>query len=222
VLTGPLIGLPKSASYRLLDIVGLDVWAHVTKNLYEAGSQRSLPRAFRMPPFMIAEMIERGWLGDKRGQGFYKRVGKDREIHALDWKTFEYHPAQNRASLRSKPFAKSNRWRPPESAGGARRQGRPFLWQLLSDHVLYAAHMVPEISDRIVEIDRAMRWGYAMTLGPSNCGTRSASKRRAPHEAEGRALPESIQRCCRAGASPSIEPPMPMASRAPSISIWLR
>ena len=91
-LTGPLIGLPKSASYRLLDIVGLDVWEHVTKNLYEAVPDDPFREQFQLAPFVV-EMLQRGWLGDKRGQGFYKRVGKDREIHALDRKTFEYHPA---------------------------------------------------------------------------------------------------------------------------------
>src|SRR5579863_9398189 len=69
-LTGPLIGLPKSASYRLLDIVGLDVWEHVTKNLYEAVPHDPFREQFRIQPF-VAEMLQRGWLGDKRGQGFY-------------------------------------------------------------------------------------------------------------------------------------------------------
>src|SRR5580692_8684175 len=91
-LTGPLIGLPKSATYRLLDIVGIDVWDHVTKNLYGAAPHDPFRDRFQNAPF-VTEMIQRGWLGDKTGQGFYKRVGKDREIYALDRKTFEYHPA---------------------------------------------------------------------------------------------------------------------------------
>jgi 3-hydroxyacyl-CoA dehydrogenase len=82
LLTGPLIGLPKSASYRLLDIVGIDVWAHVTKNLGES----------EMTPF-LAELVNRGWLGDKTGQGCYKKLPSG-EILVLDWKTFEYHPLQ--------------------------------------------------------------------------------------------------------------------------------
>src|SRR5215472_6412797 len=96
-LTGPLIGLPKSASYRLLDIVGLDVWEHVTTNLYAAVPGDPFREQFRIAPF-VAEMIQRGWIGDKRGQGFYRRVGKDREIHALDRKTFEYRPAEKQRS----------------------------------------------------------------------------------------------------------------------------
>jgi 3-hydroxyacyl-CoA dehydrogenase len=165
-LTGPLIGLPKSASYRLLDIVGLDVWEHVTKNLYEAVPNDPFRDRFQLAPF-VAEMIRRGWLGDKRGQGFYKRVGKDREIHALDRKTFDYHPAD-------KPrFASLETVRKIEPLAARLKalvviddKGGHFLWQLLSEHIRYSAQMVPEISDRIVEIDRAMRWGYANVLGP--------------------------------------------------------
>jgi 3-hydroxyacyl-CoA dehydrogenase len=94
-LTGQLIGLPKSASYRLLDIVGLDIWAHVTKNLYDLVPGDPWRERFVLPPF-FAQMIERGWLGDKRGQGFYKRTGKGdkKEILALDLNTLEYQPSK--------------------------------------------------------------------------------------------------------------------------------
>jgi 3-hydroxyacyl-CoA dehydrogenase len=199
-LTGPLIGLPKSASYRLLDIVGLDVWEHVTKNLYEAVPNDPFREQFQLAPF-VAEMIQRGWLGDKRGQGFYKRVGKDREIHALDRKTFEYHPADKPrfASLETvrkiEPLA--DRLKALVALGtldGNDKVGR-FLWQLLSEHIRYAAQMVPEISDRIVEIDRAMRWGYANSLGPFEIwdalGFEPTARRIA---LEGRELPERILR----------------------------
>jgi len=190
VLTGPLIGLPKSASYRLLDIVGLDVWEHVTKNLYEAVPGDLWREEFRLAPF-AEEMIRRGWLGDKRGQGFYKRVGKEREIHAIDRKTLEYH-------LADKPrFASLETVRKIEPLGDRLKAlvalddkaGR-FVWKLLSEHVRYAAAMVPEISDRIVEIDRAMRWGYAHQMGPFEIwdalGFVETARRMA---AEGRELP---------------------------------
>jgi 3-hydroxyacyl-CoA dehydrogenase len=200
-LTGPLIGLPKSASYRLLDIVGLDVWEHVTRNLYEAVPDDPFRDRFTLAPF-VSGMIQRGWLGDKRGQGFYKRVGKDREIHALDRKTFEYHPAEKPrfASLetvrRIEPLA--NRLKALVALDD--KAGR-FLWQLLSDHVLYAAHMIPEISDRVVEIDRAMRWGYANAFGPFEMwdalGFEATARR---IEAEGRELPERVRRMLESGA----------------------
>src|SRR5258708_4076530 len=92
-LTGSLIGLPNSASFRLLDIVGLDVWAYVGSNLYKAVPNDPWRDRF-LPTDFQKKMLERGWLGEKTGQGFYKRVGKgeDRVIHAIDWKTLESHP----------------------------------------------------------------------------------------------------------------------------------
>jgi len=167
-LTGPLIGLPSTASFRLLDLVGLDVWAFVGSNLYTAVPDDPWRDRFQPTDFQ-KKMIERKWLGDKTGQGFYKRVGKgdNKEIQALDWKTLEYHPAV-------KPrFASVDAARDIENLGerlrtlvrSEDRAGR-FLWRVFSDLFLYSAERIPEISDRIVEIDRAMRWGYANKLGP--------------------------------------------------------
>src|ERR1700733_789534 len=165
-LTGSLIGVPNSASYRLLDLVGLDVWAFVGANLFELVPKDPWRERF-LPLDFQKKMIEQKWLGDKTSQGFYKRVGKDREIHALNWKTLEYQPLQ-------KP-----RWPSVETARNIedlgervravlRTDDRPgrFLWKVLSDYFLYCAEMIPEISDRMVEIDRAMRWGYGHKLGP--------------------------------------------------------
>jgi 3-hydroxyacyl-CoA dehydrogenase len=202
LLTGQLIGLPKSASYRLLDIVGLDVWAHVTANLHEAVPGDPFRERFIMQPF-LTEMIHRGWLGDKRGQGCYRRVGKDREIHAIDWKTLEYHAAVKprfdslETVRRIEPLAD----RLKALVALEDKAGR-FLWQALSDNVIYAAHMAPEISHRIVEIDRAMRWGYANALGPFELWDAlgfEATVRRI--ESEGRALPVNVQRMLSSGAA---------------------
>ncbi len=167
-LTGQLIGLPKSASYRLLDIVGLDVWAHVTKNLYDLVPGDPWRERFVLPPF-FAQMIERGWLGDKRGQGFYKRIGKGdkKEILALDLNTLEYQPSK-KARFPSVEGVRNIEDLPQRLRAlmGLTDRAGTFLWRLFSDLVLYSAAMVPEISDRVVEIDRAMRWGYANSLGP--------------------------------------------------------
>lgn len=206
-LTGPLIGLPRSATYRLLDIVGIDVWDNVTKNLYEAAPHDPFRERFRNAPF-VTEMIQRGWLGDKTGQGFYKRVGKDREIYALERKTFEYSPAgkPHFASLESVRKIEPLADRLKALIALDDKAGR-FLWQLLSDHVRYAAHMVPEISDRIVEIDRAMRWGYANALGPFELwdalGFESTAHR---ISSEGRELPELVVRMLGAGAKSFYRP----------------
>jgi 3-hydroxyacyl-CoA dehydrogenase len=200
-LTGPLIGLPRSASFRLMDIVGIDVWAHVTRNLYAAVPNDPWRERFVLPP-MMEKLVERGWLGEKTGQGFYKRVGKEKEIHAVDWKTLEYHPAR-KPTWPSVEAAKgipelSERLRTLVAANDAPGN---FLWELFSDLFLYSAAMVPEISDRIVEIDRAMRWGYANTLGPFELwdalGVEETAKRIA---ADGKQLPANVERMLSTGA----------------------
>jgi 3-hydroxyacyl-CoA dehydrogenase len=168
LLTGPLIGLPRSASFRLVDIIGLDVWAHVLRNLYDLAPNDPARERYLVPEFM-ERMIERGWLGEKRGQGFYKRAGKgaDKEIHAIDRKTLEYHPAQ-KAHFAAADTVRGITDLPQRLrtlTAGEDRAGR-FLWPLFRDLFIYSAQLVPEISDRIVEIDRAMRWGFAFPLGP--------------------------------------------------------
>jgi len=167
-LTGPLIGVPNTASFRLLDLVGLDVWGFVGTNLYEMvpndpWRDRFLPLEFQK------KMIEQKWLGDKTGQGFYKKAGKGgaRDIQVLDWKTLQYQPLQKPrfpsvdAANNIEDLGERVRTllRSPDRAGR-------FLWKVLSDLFLYCSEMIPEISDRIVEIDRAMRWGYGHKLGP--------------------------------------------------------
>jgi 3-hydroxyacyl-CoA dehydrogenase len=203
-LTGPVIGLPKSASYRLLDIVGLDVWAHVTDNLRALVPNDPWQDRFVIPDFM-REMITRGWLGEKRGQGFYKRVGKgaEKEIHAIDRKTLDYHPAA-RARFPSLEVARNiedlpQRLRTLVAAGD--RAGT-FLWSLFSDLFLYSAAMVPEISDRVVEIDRAMRWGYANALGPFELwDALGVEETVARIHKEGRDVPENVRNMLSSGAS---------------------
>jgi 3-hydroxyacyl-CoA dehydrogenase len=206
-LTGPLIGLPKSASFRLIDIVGLDVWVHVLRNLYEAVPLDPARELFRVPAIM-EQMVERGWLGEKRGQGFYQRVGKgaDKEIWALDRKTLEYRPARKvkfpavEAVRGIEDLGQRLRALVSDNDAGDGRTGQ-FLWKLFRDFAIYAARMVPEISDRIVEIDRAMRWGYGFTLGPFELwdalGVPETVERM---RREACAIPESVERMLASGA----------------------
>jgi len=202
-LTGQLIGLPKSASYRLLDIVGLDIWAHVTKNLYDLVPGDPWRERFVLPPF-FAQMIERGWLGDKTGQGFYKRIGKGdkKEILALDLNTLEYHPSKKArfASIEGVRGIEDLPQRLRALMALTDRAGA-FLWRLFSDLVLYSAGMVPEISDRVVEIDRAMRWGYANSLGPFELwDALGVEETVARMRKEQRQIPESVEKMLCTGA----------------------
>ncbi len=203
-LTGPLIGMPKSASFRLLDVVGLDIWAHVTRNLYDAAPHDPWRERFVLPDFM-EKLIERKWLGEKTGQGFYKRVGSgpDKEIHAIDWTTLEYHPAK-KVRFPSVDAARNIENLPERLRTLIASEDRAgsLLWQLFRDLLIYSASTVPEISDRIVEIDRAMRWGYGNPLGPFELwdalGFDATCKRM---EKDGCTLPANVTAMRTAGAS---------------------
>jgi 3-hydroxyacyl-CoA dehydrogenase len=174
-LTGQSVGWPKSATFRTIDLVGLDILGHVvsnmTTNVHDERSELKLPDFFM-------QMLQKKWLGDKTKGGFYKKVkssgGAEDERMALDWKTLEYHPRQ-------KPkFAALDMAKNVEDTGARIRMllgldgGKPakgdkageFLWAALSDLWIYSANRVPEISDSIVEIDRAMKLGFNWELGP--------------------------------------------------------
>jgi 3-hydroxyacyl-CoA dehydrogenase len=172
LLTGPLIGMPKSASYRLLDIVGIDVWAHVTKNLGES----------EMTPF-LAELVNRGWLGDKTGQGCYKKLPSG-EILAIDWKTLEYHPVQKpkfpstEAALNIPNLADRLRF-----LVAAQDRAGHFIRTLLNGTVEYSRAKLPEIAYVAEDIDKAMRWGYNWTLGPFEIEAALAGKPEPPQVA---------------------------------------
>jgi len=172
--TGPAVGWPKSATFRTADIVGLDVLVHVVRNIYENAPQDESREMYHVPK-LVEAMIERGWLGEKSGSGFYKRIkkGGDSEILTLDWEKMEYR-ARAKAKFGSIEAGKSvedtrERLRmlvAPALEGKGGDKANQFLWTCLSEMCLYAARRVPEIADRIVEVDQAMQGGFAWELGP--------------------------------------------------------
>jgi 3-hydroxyacyl-CoA dehydrogenase len=174
-LTGQAVGWPRSATFRTIDLVGLDILGHVvgnmTTNVHDERSDLRLPDFFK-------QMLDRKWLGDKTKGGFYKKAkggeGQEEERLALDWKTLEYHPRQ-KPKFPALDMAKNiddtgTRLRTLLGLDGAGPQkgdkAGAFLWAALSDLWTYSANRVPEISDSIVEIDRAMRLGFNWELGP--------------------------------------------------------
>ena len=194
-LTGPLIGRPASATFRLCDLVGLDLLAQLGGNLQEILPDPAERAVFAPPPFLDG-MIKRGWLGEKKGQGFYKRVVTDRgrEIHSLDLRTLEYRPQQKAAfpvlaSITGIPET-AVRLRALLAADGPAAR---FAWKHLSAVLCYAAAHVPEIADDPVAVDRAMRWGYNWELGPFELwdalGVAAVANRL---EAEGRPVPRLV------------------------------
>ena len=169
-LTGPAVGWPKTATFRLMDLVGLDILGHVVSNMTaNVQDERS---DLRLPDF-YRQMVERKMLGDKTKGGFYKKVkGPDGEQRfGLDWKTLEYRPRQ-KAHFASLEMAKNvedpaQRLKMLLNLDGSRPdKATTFLWTTLSDLWTYAANRVPEISDSIVEIDRAMKLGFNWEMGP--------------------------------------------------------
>ncbi|HEV2418451.1 MAG TPA: 3-hydroxyacyl-CoA dehydrogenase NAD-binding domain-containing protein [Terriglobia bacterium] len=168
-LTGPVMGLPKSATFRTADLVGLDVMAHVVQHLYESlpGDERRAD--FRLPEFM-ERMIERGLLGQKTGQGFYKRIagetGNRSEILTLDLGTFAYRPRQ-KPKLDGLEMVKSIGDTRQRARALFQAQGRVghFYRQLLGRTFHYAASRIPEISDDLVSVDHAMQWGFNWECG---------------------------------------------------------
>ena len=174
-LTGQAVGWPKSATFRTIDLVGLDILGHVVSNM--TSNVRDERSDLKLPEF-FTRMLQRKWLGDKTKGGFYKKIkggdGKEDERQALDWKTLEYHPRQ-KPKFPALDMAKN-----VEDTGARLRMllgldgGGPqkgdkagaFLWSALSDLWTYSANRIPEISDTVVEIDRAMKLGFNWELGP--------------------------------------------------------
>jgi 3-hydroxyacyl-CoA dehydrogenase len=206
--TGPAVGWPKSATFRTADIVGLDVLVHVVKNIYETAPNDESREMYRVPA-LVEEMAKRGWLGDKTGQGFYKKVkgAGEKEILTLDVNTLEYRPRQKAkfASLEMGKAIEDTRERlralvGPVLEGQKGDKAQQFLWGGLSETCLYAARRVPEISDNLVDVDRAMRWGFGWELGPFEMMDAIGVKAFAAQvQKEGRALPPVIERVLASG-----------------------
>jgi 3-hydroxyacyl-CoA dehydrogenase len=168
-LTGPVVGHPKSASFRTADLVGLDTLLHVAANVYD-GCPADEKRDMFKPPTFIQQMTEKGLLGEKTKQGFYKKT-KDSEgktaILSLDYKTLEYTP-QEKVKLGSLEAAKtiSGTAAKAKSLYYADDIAGQFTFRTTSEMLIYAANRIPEIADDIVNVDNAMKWGFAWKMGP--------------------------------------------------------
>ena len=207
--TGPAVGWPKSATFRTADIVGLDVLVHVVKNIYETAPNDESREKYQVPP-LVEEMVKRRWLGDKTGQGFYKKVrgAGEKEILTLDVNTMEYRPRQKAkfGSLEMGKAIEDTRERlralvGPLLDGQTGDKAQQFMWGGLSEMCLYAARRVPEISDNVADVDRAMRWGFGWELGPFEMLDAVGVKAFAAQvQKEGRAIPPVIEKVLSSGS----------------------
>jgi 3-hydroxyacyl-CoA dehydrogenase len=207
-LTGQAVGWPRSATFRTIDLVGLDILGHVVSNMTQnARDERS---ELQIPDF-FRQMLDRKWLGDKTKGGFYKKLksgeGKEDERLAIDWKTLEHHPRQ-------KPkFAALDMAKNVEDTGARVRmllgmdggtqkpdKAATFLWTALSELWTYAANRIPEISDSVVEIDRAMRLGFNWELGPFELWDAAGVEATvARMKKESRPVPANVEKLLAAG-----------------------
>jgi len=191
-LSGTLIGRPKSATYRTADVVGLDTLAFVAKTGYDKCLDDSEREVFQLPDFLV-KMLGNKWLGQKSGQGFYKKIDKG-VIHSLDLNTLEYTP-QNKKRYTGIKLAREhinmkdrfNALVYSEDVAGK------FIWEITARTLIYSANRLGEVADDIVNIDRAMKWGFGWNIGPfelwDNMGLRKSVEKM---KSDGYAVPEWI------------------------------
>lgn len=163
-VTGPLLGRPGSATFRTLDVVGIDTFVHVANNVYDLLPEGEEKETFAVPAEM-RRLVEQGALGAKTGQGFYKKVGK--QILELDLETFEYvekkaltEPSIGQA--KALPGAKNKL----KAVVFAQDRVGALLWPIHAKTLLYSAQLTGEIADDIKAIDEAMKWGFGWRMGP--------------------------------------------------------
>lgn len=168
-LTGPVIGRPKSATFRTADVVGIDTLVKVARGVFENCPGDEAKQLFVIPAW-LEQMVTNKWLGDKTGQGFFKKIKNDKgasEILTLDLKTFEYGPRVKPkfASLEAAKLVESLPVKLKMLLGGQDKAGefyRQFHYHLFA----YVSHRIPEISDELYRIDDAMKAGFGWEIGP--------------------------------------------------------
>lgn len=191
-ITGPVIGRPKTATFKLHDLVGIDVALMVMKNVYDLVPDDESRELFKAPAF-LQRMVDEGRLGRKSGGGFYRKEGKD--ILVLDLESFEYREARE-VSFPSLESAREAKGLPAkiQALVSGDDPASVYVWKLLSETMLYSARRVPEICDDLVSVDRALRWGFNWELGPFELwdalGVRATVERL---EEEGREVPALVE-----------------------------
>ena len=225
-ITGPALGRPGSATFRTMDIAGIDVLAHVLRNLSERLATDADRKAFAVPP-LVEQLIAKGALGEKTGKGFYERrksAAGETEIWTLDPATLEYRQKQS-ARIGSIEAGKSI-----DDVGervrmlfNSKDKAGEFLRATLAPTLVYTARVTPDIAHSIDDVDRAMRWGFGWDLGPFELidaigikdvlaaaarhachGRRRAAADRQPPRERADAIPRRPRQAGRAG---SADPP---------------
>ncbi|MFC4558688.1 3-hydroxyacyl-CoA dehydrogenase/enoyl-CoA hydratase family protein [Virgibacillus kekensis] len=201
-VTGPMIGRPKSATFRTLDVVGLDTFIHVAKNVYDQveGDEK---KVFDVPDFIL-KMQDNGWLGAKSGQGFFKKVkGKDgSKIYELNPETLEYEDRRKlkTAATEMAKQEKGSRRKLKALVSQKGDRASDLVWSILKPVLIYSAELTGEIADDILSIDQAMKWGFGWEIGPFETwdaiGLRKSVERM---KEEGETVPEWVLNMLESG-----------------------
>src|SRR3954463_637098 len=202
-LTGTAVGWPKSATFRTIDLVGLDILGHVVGNmLRNVKDERS---ELKLPDF-YQQMLDRKLLGDKTKGGFYKKSksAEGEQRLGIDWKTLEYRPQQKPkfAALEMAKNVEDTGERLRMLLGGdvTKDKAAKFYWTTLSDLWTYAANRIPEISDTVVEIDRAMKLGFNWEMGPFELWDAAGVEATMPRmKKEGKPVAVNVEKLLAAG-----------------------
>ncbi|MGD0368319.1 MAG: 3-hydroxyacyl-CoA dehydrogenase NAD-binding domain-containing protein [Acidobacteriaceae bacterium] len=204
-LTGRPMGWPKTGTFRLADMVGLDVLGSVVRNF--AANVRDERSDLQLPSF-LEQMLERKWFGDKTGQGFYRKQkgAENDERLVLDLATLDYRPAL-KPRFPALDIAKNiesmpERIRALLGGNPEKDKAAAFYWQILPDLWLYAANRIGEISDSVADIDRAMRAGFNWELGPFEMWDAAGVAETAQKlRAQDRTLPAALEKLLASGGS---------------------
>ncbi len=197
-VTGPALGRPRSATFRTLDMVGLDTFVHVANNVYDNVNDEEEKQRFIVPEFLKG-MVANGWIGEKSGQGFYKKVKSD--IFTLQYETMDYELKKklNALSLEATKAAKDVESRVRSLVYSDDKAGK-LAWEVVKKTLLYTASKVPEISDDIVSVDQAMKWGFNWDLGPFELWDAIGVKKSVERmKVEGETIPLFVQQLLESG-----------------------
>lgn len=199
-LTGPVMGRPKSASFRTVDMVGLDTFVHVANNVADGVPEE---KEFFILPEFLQGMLQNGWLGDKSKQGFYKKVktAQGKEVQVLDPNTMTYGPKKNvKFPSLEKAKAAGKASEKLRTLVSGKDSGAQFAWNVLKSVLLYAAKVAPEVAEDITAVDEGMKLGFNWELGPFETwdvlGVRATAERIV---AEGGTLPALVEKLLAEG-----------------------
>ena len=202
---GPAVGRPKTAMFRTADLVGLDVLGHVAVNTYELVEGDESREDFVLPDF-INKMIEKGYLGKKAQSGFYKTelTPKWKKIYkVIDPDTLEYseYEKPDFPCLAEAKKAKTLADKIKAVIYGNDKAAR-FAWKVLAHNLIYSANRIPEISDTVINIDNAMKWGFNFAMGPFETWDAVGLKKSMEKmEADGLPIPEKVRKMVDSGAT---------------------